>query len=70
MIYLVVLIYLVGCVVSYIILKKNEIRVTGTWTVRKRIQGMILSMFSYVMWLIMLIIYIEENVDFDKPAKW
>ncbi len=68
---LIIILYLIGCVVSYILFKRL-ISDNGNddWTIGDRTWGLMFSILSWVMVLISLVILIIISTDNKKPAKW
>ena len=69
------IVYIVGCVVSYLLYREIQRSDGAVWTVRERLVGLWLSCFSWllpavtIIGVAALIIY-EELKDLDRPAKW
>jgi predicted ferric reductase len=68
-----IIVYLVGAVLGYVMLKKvmlmsNEYH---TWTNFDRLMGLLCGLFSWIAVFVCLSIYITMHSDrLDKPAKW
>lgn len=62
-----VFIYLVGCVLSFLMYRRDYLRDTGTWTVGERCFGLLYGGFS---WVGVAALLFENASRSDKPAKW
>ena len=67
--FIVILIYLIGCVVSYKVHKADLMKgATHVWTRDDRAFGLITSLYSWISVISLLLCKISESGD--KPAKW
>jgi hypothetical protein len=69
------IIYFIGCVISYIVMKHDTISDEGidqnfTWTRADRIYCLIFSLFSWVLVIGPLVSVISKNINWDKKANW
>lgn len=69
---IVIVIYLLGCVVSYLLLKKDFNKEFGKddWTVSDRGFAISISLLSWVGALAAIIHMAMNSSSFDKKAKW
>lgn len=64
-------IYLVGVIVSYLMIRRNLRRYNNKWTEQDRVAALLLSVFlSWGAFIIVVIFGILDWFDENKPAKW
>ena len=62
-------IYLIGCVLAYIMGKKCFVADGIVWTRGNRKNMLILSLFSWLAFTLAVIAIIKNKIDDDTPAK-
>lgn len=64
------ILYLIGCVLSYLCFKKLIIKTLEEWTKMDRIFGLLVASLSFIGLLSSVVAGILLNTDNDEPAKW
>jgi uncharacterized membrane protein len=65
-----ILVYLIGCVIGYIMFRADFKKSVGVWTVGDRFAGIVLSILSWITVIVGILIIWEDSFDTNKPAKW
>lgn len=63
--------YLCGLPIGYILYKKQTIRLFGEWTIADRRIGLVISIFSWINCIIYLLMeFISSTDGEDEKANW
>jgi uncharacterized membrane protein len=71
---MILIIYLIGCVIFYIFLRRICKNINGRWTKKDRLYGLFISLFSWLSMLLLgvalLMSYMSTDYNSDDKANW